>query len=115
MKSSVRNTGAAVLLCGAAWAFGYLVGTDRSPFGVHSTSGNRSATPFPDDPVDPDAKALSATAIGRLIDVKSDFRRQARLYDYADSLDAAAMPGAVNEAMQLPLQYRNGALTVLFA
>jgi hypothetical protein len=50
-----------------------------------------------------------------LINGKSDFRRQACLHLYADSLDAAAMPGAINEAMQLPLQYRNGALAVLIA
>jgi hypothetical protein len=50
-----------------------------------------------------------------LIDGKSEFSRQESLYQYAASLGAAAMPGAINEAMQLPLQYRNDALTVLFS
>jgi hypothetical protein len=102
----------AALLLGAGWAVVYYTGADRS----RSTSRNMSfATPLPQIAPDKSSAGLSAAAIGRLIDGKSEFRRQLSLHEYADSLDTAAMPGAVNEAMQLPLRYRNGALEVLLA
>jgi hypothetical protein len=72
-------------------------------------------TPVPELASDKASASLSSTAIFRVIDGKTDFSRQMSLHQYAASLDAAAMPGAINEAMQLPLQYRNGALTVLFS
>lgn len=113
MNSIFIRTGVAVVLLGVTWGFGYFVGADHSRSGV-SHSGI-PATPIPERDLQTTAAGLSSTAIGRVIAGKSEFRRQASLHQYADSLDAAAMPGAINEAMQLPLQYRNGALAVLFA
>ena len=115
MNPNIIRAGAVVLLLLAAWAFGYLVGGSHSPSTSGNSAGSSSATPFPDSASSKSSAPLSATAIGRVIEGKSEFRRQASLHQYAESLDAAAMPGAINEAMQLPLQYRNGALGVLFA
>lgn len=94
-----------------AWAFGYLVGGQSSGPGktAHSLS---SATPMPEAAA---TGGLTSTAIGRMIDGKNDFQRVRTLYEYSLSLGAEAMPGAVNEAMQLPLTHRNMALGVLFA
>jgi len=50
-----------------------------------------------------------------MIDGKNDFQRTRTLYEYSLSLNAEAMAGAVNEAMQLPMSHRNVALSVLFA
>src|SRR5262245_22509096 len=118
MNTTILRSGAAILLLGVVWGFGYFVGADRSPSGTRGTRGIRGSsegTPLPEVASETSSASLSSTTIGRLISGKSDFRRQVSLHQYADSLDAAAMPGAVNEAMQLPLQYRNGALAVLFA
>lgn len=95
---------------GAAWAFGYLVGGQSSGSSTRSTS---HATPLPAS--GENAAALVSTAIGRLIDGKNDFQRARSLYEYSLSIGAEGMPGAVNEAMQLPLTHRNMALGVLFA
>lgn len=108
MNSSLRY-GLIALGFIAAWAVGYLFG--GRPAG--SARGSASATPVPAT-VASDGK-LSSTAIGRMIDGKSDFQRTRTIYDYSLSLSAEAMAGAVNEAMQLPMSHRNMALSVLFA
>ncbi len=95
---------------GVAWALGYLVGGRSGG----SAAFSPSATPLPETG-GTKAGALTSTAIGRLIDGKNDFQRVRTLYEYSLSLDAGALPGAVNEAMQLPLSHRNMALGVLFA
>src|SRR5689334_3623261 len=115
MNATITRASVVLLLLGVAWGFGYFVGADRSPAGSLHAGGSRSATPVPEAAIGGVSANLSSTAIGRVIEGKSEYRRQASLHQYADSLDGAAMPGAVNEAMQLPLQYRNAALTVLFA
>lgn len=116
MNTNIIRVGAAVLLFSAGWGFSSFIRSDSGSSSSFRFDGRGSGTPLPDTATGGKAAAnLSSTAIGRLIEGKADFRRQASLHQYADSLDAAAMAGAVNEAMQLPLQYRNGALAVLFA
>ncbi|HET6409942.1 MAG TPA: hypothetical protein VFG14_18780 [Chthoniobacteraceae bacterium] len=115
MNTTILRAGAAVLLLGGVWGFGYFVGSDHPSSTPRTFGGSSSTTPYPDSIAAPEAAKLSSTAIGRLIEGKSDYRKQTALYSYAESLDASKMPGAVNEAMQLPIQHRNAALAVLFA
>jgi hypothetical protein len=104
-----------VLSIAGAWAIGFYFGHTLPSDPKKGGSVSASATPFPEHTADGRDPALTSTAIGRLIDGQSDFGRQHRLLDYAENLDAAALPGAASEAMQLPLKYRNEALLVLFA
>jgi hypothetical protein len=102
--TNILRGGAAVLLFGAGWAFSSFVATNRAPGASSYFGGKGSETPVPDAASGKANTSLSSTAIGRLIDGKTDFRRQASLNQYAESLDAGAMTGAINEAMQLPLK-----------
>src|SRR5262245_23755384 len=104
MRTTVIRAAVAILLLGVVWSFGYFVGTDRTPSASWGPYRGVSGTPIPEADGDRAAASLSSTTIGRLVDGKSDYRRFVSLYQYADSLTAAAMPGAVTEAMQLPLQ-----------
>jgi hypothetical protein len=99
------------LLIGIGWSLGYYFGAERPRASRITNSEKAFSNSVPDET----AKAFSSTTVSRLMEGKSEFRAQGILHQYADTLDAAAMPGAVTEAMQLPLHYRNIALTVLFA
>jgi hypothetical protein len=98
-----------------AWTLGYFLGAARPPAALPRSASVASATPFPEHLGASPDPALTSTAIGRLIEGQSDFGRQMKLFAYAESLDASSLPGAVSEAMQLPLKHRNAALSVLFA
>jgi|GEM_PF-5008739 len=111
MNATLRTVALVAGLGGAA-AFGYFLGTTNLP--AHSKSPQASGTPLPLPAGDAANTTLASSAMGRMIDGKSDFQRLHILLDYANKLDAAALPGAINEAMQLPLQQRNIALGILF-
>lgn len=95
----------------AAGALGFYLGQDSTTSPPHSGKGG---TPIPAR--DPASTAgLSSTALGRMIEGKNDFQRTRSLYDYSLSLNAETLPGAVSEAVQLPFEHRNRALSILFA
>ena len=112
MNAMLRSV-ALVAGIGGAAALGYFLGTITNPGHLKSASAKTIGTPLPLPSGDSSNASLTSTAMGRMIDGKSDFQRLHLLLNYANTLDAAALPGAINEAMQLPLQQRNIALGIL--
>src|SRR5262245_14352479 len=115
MNTTITRAAVAVFLLGIAWGFGYYVGADQSGVGRRRSDSSKLAAPILDAAPSKSSSNLSSTSIGRVIDGKADFHKQLSLHQYAESLEAAAMPEAINEAMQLPLRDRNDALRVLFS
>ena len=101
-----------VLVGAGLFATGYYVGGRRLNFfpsaDLQLASGGSTAFTPPRGSADPKGSELS-----RLTEGLSDYRKQQRLYVYAERLTAAEMAGALNDALHLPLSQRNAALAVL--
>jgi hypothetical protein len=111
MKPLLRYSAFALGLL-AAWAFGYSMRSASGPAQLSQTVAK--ATPL-SDPAG-GGEMHTGSAIGKLVEgEKTEFRRQTNLHEYAAHLTSEEMQAAVNDALRLPIQYRAGALTVLFA
>src|SRR5262245_45140090 len=76
MNSKIFRASAAVIILGGVWGFGYFIGADRTPGAASRAGGKASGTPLAEAAAGETAVKLSSTAIGRVIEGKSDFRRQ---------------------------------------
>ena len=111
MKQTLRRSAFALALL-AAWTLGYFLRPSSRTSPVSHVVAK--ATPLPDSAAG--GEVHTGSAVGKLVEGdKSEFRRQANLHEYASRLTSEEMQSAVNDALRLPIQYRAGALSVLFA